>query len=94
MAQSPQPAGFFQRLAEAFSEVTSGALGDVRNRWEESWFGRELTPDNPGRDMAKQLGWVKETAGELKASLDGLRDELARGRDPAADLERDHGMDR
>jgi len=54
----------FDRFTAAFGE----AINDIRNRFEESWFGRAVTPDNPATNpgdhrlsFAEQLGWDRSS---------------------------------
>jgi hypothetical protein len=84
---------FFSKLGAAIGEATHGAIADIRHRWEEAWFGREVTPEVIN-DMAKDLGWREDVTKDMRASWDALCAELARQRQPEHSRDHEPDLDR
>jgi hypothetical protein len=62
---------FFFVLADAVAEVGHGAVADVRNTWEEAWFGQALTPEGNAAPLRPLLE-VKEELVEAVQDLRGV----------------------
>lgn len=89
-------AQFFAKAAEAVSEVSQGAMTDIRQKLvEEPWFGRAVTGE-PEPSMSEKLGWTEPGQGTKAKAWDALCDRLAkeRGHQPEPDPAHDHDIAR
>ena len=60
---------FFFTMADVINDLGKEAVTDIRTTWEESWFGRELTPDAPGGGdpLGRFEAAVEKVGGDLEA---------------------------
>lgn len=83
--------GAVSRFLFDVADGVGNAIADIRHRWEESWFGREVTPEHA--DMASQSGWTNPGAEEKAVAWDALCDRLAKEQGQRSSREHDREPD-